>query len=240
MNRWAIVFSIVVAATLVGGTALAGPPADGVYKSTDLGGSIFDGHYTEGYLAANGAPLAGTVLNSESWDGTTLGTQWRYWCGETQTDGQVIQNTVDANGNGSKTFMKTFVGGFIWLSGTGPWANGDADYPGVIDTYVEIETVLYQNFVRQSAVTNVNAVAHFDAYPNACLTFAIGNGAEVGSTDFGMMKPAEFPDALDNTCTAGAANASWWNFFSITLTVSGCSTPAQESTWGGLKSLYRE
>jgi hypothetical protein len=233
-----IVLAVALAATM--GTAVqAGPPLDGVYQSDDLpGGTISKGRYTESWMGP-GMPLSvGNTLDAQSWDGMNLGAEWRYYCAAV-ANVQLLTDNVDANGNGNRTYMKTFVGGFIWLSGTGPWANGDPDYPGVITDYVEFETITYQNFERVAAVANVQATAQFDNYPSDCLTFAIGNMAEMGTTD-DMMKPADYPGFLDpNTCDPTRTNGAWWDMFTLTLTITGCTVDTQESTWGGVKALYR-
>lgn len=199
------------------------------------------GRYSEGWQAGGGALLPGVTLNAQSWDGAALGTSWYYRCATTTAPAVMLTNTVDANGNGNRTYMKQFVGGQIWLSGTGPWANGDADYPGDIDSYTEFETVQYANFVPVAAVTNVQATAHFAAYPNDCMAFQVSNGVEVGSTALGGTKPADYPDFLTaGTCAPTAPEGAWWNFLTMTLSItSGCTTPARPSSWGALKAIYR-
>jgi hypothetical protein len=225
---------------LLAGTSVAGPPLDGNYNSTDLGGSVNVGRYTEAWDVGGGALLAGTTLNAESWDGTNLATQWRYWCGSMIVDAVLIVDNVDGNGNGNRTYQKTFVGGFIWLSGTGPWANGDPDYPGTIDTYVEFETITYDQFVPVAAITNVQATAHFDGYSDNCMTFYIGNGSEVANTDLGDPIPADYPDLLDPNCGATRTNGAFWDLFTLTLSITGCATPVHETTWGAVKARYAD
>ncbi len=137
--------------------------------------------------------------------------------------------------------MKTFVGGYVWLSGSGPWANGDPEYPGVIDNYVEFETIQYSNWQRVAAVTNVQATAHFDNYPNTCMVFSVANGSEVGSTDFGMTKPGDYPDLLQElTCSPTMTLGGWWNLMTMTLSISGCTVENENATWGEVKALYKD
>lgn len=232
---------LVVGALAVAASALAGPPLPGEYKTTDLGGVVSLGRYTEGWAPGGAALLPGVTLNAQSWNGATLGSEWSYRCATTTAPAVMLTNTVNASGNGNRTYMKQFVGGQIWLSGTGPWANGDASYPGVIDSYTEFETIQYANFVPVAAVTNVQATAHFDAYPNDCMAFQVSNGVEVGSTALGGTKPADYPDFLSaGTCTPDAPEGAWWNFLTMTLSISsGCATPSRPSSWGALKAVYR-
>lgn len=238
MKRYGIVSALFV--LLLAGTSFAGPPLNGDYDSTDIGGPVFIGRYTEGWDGGGGALLTGTTLHAESWDLATLGTQWRYWCSTESSDAQLLVNTVNSSGNGNRTYMKTFAGGYIWLSGSGPWANGDPDYPGVIDSYTEFETITYSNWVPVAAVTNVQATAHFDAYPAMCMTFYIGNGTRVATTDLGETIPVNYPDLIDPDCNATRVEGAAWDFTSITLSITSCEVGVEESSWGAIKSLYAE
>lgn len=234
---------IVLTALLVlpAAASFAGPPLNGNYQSVDLGGPVYTGRYTEGWDAGGGPVLGGTTLNAESWDGTTLATQWRYWCGTELSDGVLLVDNVNpATGNGNRTYMKTFIGGYIWLSGSGPWANGDPDYYGTIDSYTEFETIAYSNWVPIAAVTNVQAIAHFDDYPEQCMTFYIGNGTRTASTEVGDLVPADYPDLLDPNCNPTRTEGAFWYFTSVTLTIAGCEVATEESSWGEIKMKYSE
>lgn len=241
MRRLAIALCL-AATALMASVALAAPPLAGVYKTTDLGGSIPTGRYTEGWASGGGAMLPGTTLTAESYDGAALGTEWFYTCA-TETAPAVLLYDNVVGGEGNRAYRKTFTGGTIWLSGTGPWADTEpAGYPGVIDTYVEFETQMFSGGVQVAAITNVQATAHFDAYPTTCMTFYVSNGVRVGSTEFGDTPPLSgYPGFLTaGTCAPTAPEGAWWNMMSMTLSVtSGCSTPARAGTWGALKALYR-
>jgi len=226
---------------LLASSALAGAPLNGDYQSTDLGGPIDVGRYTEGWDVGSGAMLAGTTFNAGSWDGANFGAMWRYTCGTLLSDATLLTDNVDANGNGNRTYMKTFVGGTIWLSGAGPWGNGDAEYSGPIGSYVEFETVQYSAWERTGVVTNVQATASFDGYDGMCVAFSVANGTEVGSTDFGEMKPADYPDFLwAGSCAPGAPEGAWWDMSSITLSINWCAVPTREQSWGAIKAKFGE
>lgn len=240
MKRSAIA-SVAIFILLLAEASFAGAPLTGAYQSTDLGGPVYVGRYTEGWGGGGGgALLPGTTLNAASWDGLALASQWHYWCSTQLTNAVLLLNTVNGSGNGNRTYMSTFVGGYIWLSGTGPWANGDPDYPGTIMNYAEFETITYQNWVPIVAITNVQAMAKFDAYPGSCMTFYIGNGSRVSTTDLGQPAPANYPGFLDPSCNPTYTLGACWDFFSVTLTITDCSVGTERTTWGGIKSLFDE
>ncbi|HUV36255.1 MAG TPA: hypothetical protein VMX58_04865 [Patescibacteria group bacterium] len=226
---------------LLAGTSVAGPPLNGSYDSVDLGGPVYVGRYTEGWDSGGGAIKSGTTLNAESWDESVLGTQWHYWCSTESSDAVLLVNTVNpSTGNGNRTYMKTFAGGYIRLSGSGPWANGDLEYFGTIDSYHEFETITYSNWVPIAAVTNVQAIASFDAYPSQCMTFYIGNGTRVATTELGNPIPDYYPDLLDPDCDATRTEGAFWNFTSVTLSIVDCATGTEETSWGAVKTFYTE
>jgi hypothetical protein len=218
---------------------LAGPPLNGIYESDDIGGVINTGRYSESWEAGGSAIDVGVVLNAADWDGNSLGTEWAYTCGIQLTAPVLLVNNVDVNGNGNRTYMKTFTGGSIWLSGAGPWANGDAEYTGPISSYNEFETVQYVNHVRTHAVTNVSAIAFFDGYSADCMQFSVGNGLEVGATDLGDPMNPDYPAFLDMACGATRTEGAWWDMFNLQLYITGCDVSNTEIDWGELKSQYR-
>ncbi len=241
MKRFATTFVLLAALALTVSASFAAAPLPGDYKSVDIpGGTIPAGRYTEGWDASGGALLGGTTQNCGSWDGSVLDGVWKYTCGTATGPAVQIGGYVNPSGYGTRTFMMTFTGGIFWLSGTGPWANGDADYPGVFDSYVEYETITYSAWVPTHAVTNVQAAAHFNNYPTLCMGFSIGNGSRVGTTDLGNVMPAGDPARLDPACNATRTLGAWWDFTNISITLTpDCVTPAKPSTWGSLKAIYR-
>jgi hypothetical protein len=239
MKRSAIA-SVALLILLLAEASFAGAPLNGAYQSTDLGGPVYVGRYTEGWTTGGGALSSGTTLNAESWDGMTLASQWKYWCSTELTNGMLLSNTVNSSGNGNRTYMKTFTGGYIWLSGSGPWANGDPDYPGTIVDYKEFETITYQNWIPIAAVTNVQALAAFNAYPGSCMTFYIGNGTRISTTDLGQPAPANYPGFLDPSCNPTYSLGACWDFTSVTLSITDCSVGVENTTWGGIKEMFND
>lgn len=233
--------TILACIVMMAAAALAGPPLNGIYSSTDIGGDVNTGRYTEGWDVGGGATSIGTVLNAQSWDGATLGLQWRYTCSTIESAPALIQDTVNASGTGSKTWQIDFTGGTIWLSGDGPWGNGDAEYTGTITSYTEFETVQYVAFEAVHAVTNVTAIAHLDGYSEACMTFSVGNGVEVGNTNDGSTKPSTYPDFLQaGTCAPVMTLGAWWDFMTMSLYIDNCTVGTEPATWGAVKAIYRD
>jgi hypothetical protein len=240
MKRSAIA-PVVLLILLLAEASFAGAPLNGAYQSTDLGGLVSVGRYSEGWGGGGGGALkAGTTLNAASWDGLALASQWHYWCATEAWNAYLLINTVNSNGNGNRTYMKTFSGGKIWLSGSGPWANGDPDYPGTITSYAEFETITYQNWIPIAAITNVQALASFDAYPVDCMTFYIGNGTRVSTTEIGQPAPANYPGFLDPSCNPTYTLGACWDFTSVTLSITDCAVGTERTTWGGIKSMFNE
>ena len=231
-------FSFVLALVLPA-IALAGAPLEGTWLSTDLGGPVPVGRYTESWATGGGAMLAGTTLNAASWDGVTLGGSWAYACATELSDAVLLDDLVNAQGYGTRTWRKTFSGGTIWLSGSGPWSTGDAEYTGPIVSYVEFETVTYVAFLPIAATTNVQATAMITGYDSVCLGFTVGNGAKIGDTLSGGTLPAGYPALLTTDCNPAGVNGAWWNLAQLTLYITGCSVGDEEQSWGGIKALYR-
>ncbi len=230
--------ALLLLALLLPAIAFAGPPLQGFWQTTDLGGPVPLGRYTEGWTAGGGALLAGTTFNAASWDGVSLGSSWRYTCAVEGADGVLISDTVNGMGFGTRTWLKTFSGGTVWLSGTGPWANGEPQYTGTILSYVEYETVTYVAGSPIAATTNVSATATIDGYDEVCLGFTVGNGAKIGDTSGGT-PPANYPALLASDCSPTAPYGAWWNFAQMTLYIDSCTVSAENASWGAVKSLYR-
>jgi len=218
--------------------ALASDPLEGSWSTTDLGGPVPLGRCTEGWDNGGGALLAGTTFNAASWDGATLGGSWSYSCAVEAADAVLIADTVNVAGFGSKTYVKTFTGGTIWLSGSGPWGNGDAEYTGSIIEYTEYETITYVAFNVIASRTNVQASATIDGYDTVCLGFTVGNGAKIGDTASGPVL-ANYPALLNTSCSPIAPNGAFWDFSQMTLYIANCSVGTEEQSWGAVKALFR-
>ncbi len=232
-----VLLSIVIAVP-----AMAGPPVNGTYTSTDIGGSMFPGRYSE--LWFGGKLMVNNTLNEQSWDGATLGSQWHWYCPWIAVPPALLLNTVNAQGNGIKIWRVTYTGGFCWLTGPGaPWDGGDPSYLASIDTWVAIVTETYANFVEVGTVRNQNATATFVAYNTECMALSVSNAEKLGDTTGGPL-PANFPNFWDWFVCADVGTAGpgeWGDVDSITFSITGCETVSiEQKTWGGVKAIYRK
>ena len=229
-----VLLAILVSPVLAGAT-----PVPGTYKSTDLGGTLLTGRASTWRPGINsGLPH---VLHAQSWDETSLGTQWEISCPIEDTEFTVEDNRVD--GEGTIVYTSHFEGGTLTLFPVGePWGDGTA----TLATTTLITTVQYMMIGGVStpvaSVINGNASGVFASGCN--LTFAIGNGVGVGETtsyDPSITKPADYPTFLDDTCGPAPADqqfGSWGTVITITMRID-CPVPSQETTWGTIKATYR-
>lgn len=233
---------MVLLCIVIGVPAFAQAPVNGTYTSTDIGGTMLPGRYSESWLGG-GRLAVDNTLNEQSWNGT-LGTQWHWYCPWITVPPVLLLSTVNGAGNGQKIWRVTYTGGYCWLDGGGPWGGGDPFYTANINTWVAIVTETYAAFQEVGTVRNHNATATFNGYNNECMNLAISNLEKLGDTAKTGPLPAGFPDfwswfACNNIGTAGPGE--WGDVDSITFTVTGCETVGvEEKSWGAVKALYRD
>ena len=230
---------VILLSVMVSVPALAGPPNNGTYKSTDIGGTMLPGRYSEYWF---GAPLAvNNTLNEQSWNGGTLGTEWHWYC-PWITSKVLLFNGVNGAGNGNKIWRVTYTGGFCWLSNTGPWGGTDPTYLANINTWVAIVTETFASFVEVGTIRNHNATATFTGYNQECMSLNVTNIEKLGDTVADGPLPANFPVFWDwFVCAPTAGNGEWGDVDAITFVITGCETVSvQERSWGSIKAMYRD
>jgi hypothetical protein len=229
---------VILLSVLVSVPALAGPPTNGTYKSTDIGGTMLPGRYSEFWY---GAPLAvNNTLNEQSWDGATLGGQWHWYCPWISAKALLV-NTVNGAGNGQKIWRVTYTGGYCWLSNTGPWGGTDPTYLANINVWVAIVTETYASFVEVGTVRNHNAAATFTNYNQECMSLDVTNVEKRGDTNSGPL-PATYPSFWDwFVCGPAVGSGEWGDVSAITFVITGCQTVGVDTkTWGQVKAMYRD
>ena len=234
---------LTVAISLVAVPVLAQPPVNGIYKSTDIGGpELLTGHSSESWNA--GAPVSQfNAVTVSSWDGATLAGQWSISCPTAAVAPILLLDTVDANGNGQKTYLKIMTGGTFTLAGgpagTPAWSGGDASYSGSVNIFNETEVIQFVNFVVTGANITLNMTGQFSNHDNSCFS-VIMNAQRVGTTDTAAL-PADYPPfPAMFSCAPTVATGSWWDRLGLTMTITDCVVATEESTWGGIKAIYTE
>ena len=230
--RNAILISVLSAVLVAGAASVyAGPPLNGVYKSSD--GDFDEGRESSGWVGG-GFLTEDNVLHALAWDGAVLGGDWRITCPYVVTVDLVADLVFF--GNGSRIYQITYTGGTFSLGGNGgqPWANGDASYTGTLTDFTELRTLLFTNNVMVGSDSDFAFNGQVNGYSQSCIN-GIANGAWLGNG----AAPANYPTYLTANCTAGGSG-HFADTRDLTLTIAGCSVATEQTTWGTVKSLYRD
>ncbi|MGD9142087.1 MAG: hypothetical protein PVJ42_11155 [bacterium] len=226
-----VIAPAVVLALLVAMPVLAGTPLDGTYKSLD--GDMANGRFSESWYGGGQGQIGNTV-HSMSYDVTGAVNEWRIWCPSLAEAPVLIADNRDANGTGQVEYQSTYQGGYFWLTGTGPWGTGDAEYTGYFTIYIHNTTFIFFNNIPISYTTNAQMEGFFDGYCKCILVVA--NGASVGNG----AQPSDYPAFLESDCDEDTGlTGEWGTVADITMTIYQCASAAEQSTWGTIKSLYR-
>jgi hypothetical protein len=175
---------LLLSIVLVPALASAGAPGVGKYKT--LYGQLLPGKATESMVADMAEGQLGNMILAESWDGVTLGTEWKIMCPQIMSAPVLL---YDGGDNGQRIWQTAYGGGTMWLSGAGAWAGGDVDYTADLSSFSTTVVKQYVGGVLQGADVNINLTGVFRGYTN-CLDLAIANAELVGAT------PGHFPPAL--------------------------------------------
>jgi len=234
--RNAILVSIMAATLIVGAaTVQAGPPAAGTYKSSAPWSQFDEGREASSWPGANTFLSTGNVLHAESWDGVGFGTDWKVLCPVVSSVNLILDLTF--SGTGQKIYLIEYTGGYLHLGGTGPWAGGDANYVGLIQSYYETRTIQYVSGNMVGSVSDHSVAAQIQGYAQSCVAWGIGNGVWLGNSP--TAKPANYPSWNDANCNANQNDGHWGDIRDLTVSVTGCAVSTQQSSWGAVKSLYR-
>lgn len=216
---------------LAAGAVQAGAPVQGNYQS--LSGDMLVGRFSESW-AGGGQGAVGNAVHAMSWDGTALGTEWYVACPVLGSIPTLLSDSRDITGTGFVSYRSDYLGGHFWLSGAGAWAGGDASYTGGLDYYTHITEFLFVYGVPISYVTDVQFGGKFDGY---CLCLTVIANAASGSSG---PQPSGYPPYLQSDCTAGPdLTGEYGGVMDIIMSIFPCESGTENSTWGGIKALYR-
>lgn len=211
----------------------AGAPLNGLYIALSTGGPDLEhGRFTESFAGPGQYLTPGNVYYVHSWDGVTAGAQFKFECPELLS--AVLQST-DVDGiRTTEVWKKTYSGGTFFLNGTGEaWDGGDATYTGTWDTFEDIVTIEYILGNRIAANSDLNASGTFDTYSLSCMNL-IMNGVEVIAGG----SPPEYPGLYDLFCAATRVDGFVGNNSTLSMSITDCVVPTEETTWGGIKAQF--
>lgn len=247
--RNAILVSFLTGVLLVGAAVVqAGPPLNGTYKSTL-------GHFDEGTATTKSAGnflAAGNVLYGQSYNGGFT-SDWTINC---VTVSSAVPLGPPIGNSGNYLYEITYTGGYVTLGGPGnPWNGGDATYTGIIDEFKEFRTIQVVAGTVRGWTSDYAIQAHIQGYSESCVEWAIGNGVLRGGTEpqapkpfnrtvapspIPSVKPANYPDFPGAGCVLGPNGpGTWEDIRDLTLTIAGCTVATEQSSWGKVKSMYR-
>lgn len=234
MKRWILAVSLLLLPAL----ALAGPPVNGTYYSTDQGGSVLEGNFSESWVAPEfRSGQVGNAIHAQSWDGATLGTMWRLHCPAIAASPTLISDSRDGNGSGFVTWSTTYRDGTLWLGAMGPW--GDEDYMTDVLSMTVTSTHMYVENTLVDVTSNISIFGSFQAY-TPCFEFVVTNAAINGNTDLGMTLPMSHPAFVEgDTCDPIPQTGAWGTVSDVTLTITGdCEVGTESRSWGALKARF--
>ncbi|MDD4858131.1 MAG: hypothetical protein PHD74_08510, partial [Candidatus Krumholzibacteria bacterium] len=167
-------------------------PKDGVYTTSN--GSIVGGRASEAWCGGVGPGRPGNTESAMSWDGTSLGTQWKVWGMSIDANGAVeTARYFDASGNGWIDYSTTYTGGQFWLSGSGAWGDGSGDFTGVVKYYNVGARVSYVGWQAVGVTSNIFLTGSFDGCQNCSIEYAISNALLVWRTGYETAMPSGYP-----------------------------------------------
>jgi len=245
--RNAFLISVLTGALVLSAAAVyAGAPLSGTWKSTN--GDFDEGTATSKWAAGDFLGV-GNVLFGQSSSTGLFTNDWSISC-------PIVVSVLPLSGpvgpTGNYTFLISYSGGYFYLGGPGnPWNGGDAVYTGIIDSYTEIRTIQTAGGKIVGAVSDHAVNAHLQGYPQTCIAWAIGNGVLRGGDapslplpfDYGVLQSAKssaYPDYHDSSCTPGNGPGHWDDIRDLTLSITGCTVATEPTTWGAVKSKYRD
>ncbi len=234
MRNWEklLVFAIALIAAAPAYAACPNQPKDGVYTTSN--GTMIGGRASEAWCAGGPGRL-GDTENAMSWDGASLGAQWKIWGMAIDAAGAVETGRhIDAIGNGWIDYQTNYTGGQFWMSGSHVWGNGTGDFTGSV-TYYNVGARV--NYLRGQAIgvtSNIYMTGIFDNCPDCSIEYAISNALSVWQTGSPGSMPSNYPSFL-----CGAAQGELYDVCCAVVKIYCNTVATKTSTWGMVKELYR-
>lgn len=207
-------------------------PFEGSWSTT--AGTLLEGRISEAWCYSPFSPgIPGNSLNSASWDGATLGTQWTISGMAIDGAGAVeIARDVNAMGFGWIDYLTNYEGGRFWLEGGTSWSDG-TDLEGDVTLFSVTARVTLVAGNPVGVTSNISVTGVFDVCP-MCSINIVANSTRLWMTGDAAAMPADYPSFLCGA-NSGELHYSCCLEASVMCTVTG----TEESTWGAIKEMYR-
>jgi len=231
MKRLLLALLVVLMATPV---FAACPDQVGIFSTYD--NTMLPGRAAEAWCS--GTPMTlGNELNTESWDGATVGDQWKVW-GMAVDSVTLIEDAVDINGNGWMDYQINYAGGEFWFSKDHTWGDGASDLLGTVSMYITVVTYTYVAGNMVGATANISWNGYFGGCPemNDCVVeFSIANSMLVWSAESGLPEPVGYPGMLCGDEGDGEVH----DHCCITMSLN-CAVANEDASWSSLKAMYNK
>ncbi len=208
-------------------------PVKGTYST--YAGTQLPGRASEAFcLYPFNGGVPGNTESAASWDGAVLGGQWTASGMYIDENGAVeTDRSIDAYGNGYIDYSTNYLGGTFWLTGAHIWSSDGNPLTGYL-TYFNVGTRLTVIGGQVVGLTsNVTFRGTFDQCSVCYIRYAITNAMRVGVITNGA-PPAGFP-----AFECGATSGEIFDLCCILTDIWCDEIGADESTWGGIKAMYR-
>lgn len=228
-----LAFSLMIIVAGASYAACPGAPKDGIYTTTN--GTILSGRASESWCSGVGPGRPGNTENAMSWDGASLGSQWKVWGMAIDQNGAVETGRYfDGSGTGWVDYATNYSGGQFWLSGNHIWGNGSTDFAGSITYYNVGARVTFVGWQPVGVTSNIILTGVFDACPNCHIEYAISNALLIWQTGYPTAMPADYPPFL-----CSATSGELFSACCIVAKIHCTPISTESSTWGGVKALYQ-
>lgn len=224
---------IMLPASWLAAQCVCGPddiPQQGIWST--YGGTLLPGRASEGWCGDPVRPgVPGNTINSMSWNGAALGTQWRAWGMQIDDAGaNEVARDLDANGTGWIDYVTNYDGGEFWLD-RDHFGNGVQDLTGNIGYFNTSARVTFYLGNVVGVTSNITFNGVFNECPCCYLEFVISNALRVWDGVTGT-PPPDYPSFL---C---GPTGELFDVCCIMASIS-CENSTEPSSWGAIKELYR-
>ena len=80
-----------------------------------------------------------------------------------------------------------------------------------------------------------------ERFDESCMESSINNATFFGDTDKNGPLPSAFPPFIDSGCQLGTrTRGGGGSVTQLTILVTGCTVPVEDTTWSQVKTLFQE